>query len=144
MVSEIPFEEKIKEMYNRDNISKYGQDYEFKRWLSNENAKTDYAMTYRAIEFGIKDIKFNSCLELGPGPGTWTKLILNKKDNTKIVLLDISKEMLKQAKNNLSRYKNAIYKEINFLNYESKDNLIFSFLQERLNISLIKKKLVKL
>ena len=121
------FEEGIKDMYNRDIKEKYIDKYEYKRWFFDKNAETDYVMMRKAVEFAIYDIEFHSCLELGPGPGTWTKVILRKNEKTKILLLDISKEMLKSAKKNLSQYRNIKYKEINFLEYSPKERFDFFF-----------------
>jgi len=40
-------------------------------------------------------------LELGPGPGTWTKLFVEKYPDTSFTLVDISEEMLGQARREL-------------------------------------------
>lgn len=86
----------IKIFYEEKVNSKFGGDYEFNRWFSNLRTSLDYIMTYKSISYHIKDINFNNCLEIGPGPGTWTRLLYKKNKSAKFDLIDISKEMKRQ------------------------------------------------
>jgi ubiquinone/menaquinone biosynthesis C-methylase UbiE len=59
-------------------------------------------------------------IELGPGAGTWTKLLLGRFPQTEFVLVDISKEMLERSEKTLSStYPNAQvgYRESDVLDY---------------------------
>ena len=121
-------EQDIKEMYNKDVKQETKGEYEFFRWFSNKETKTDYKMTHDSIWFHLRDIKFKIGLELGPGPGTWTKLLLKKNPSAELLLVDISIEMLKQSEKNLKGKGKIKYKEQNFSNLEisKKFDLFFS------------------
>jgi SAM-dependent methyltransferase len=74
--------------------------YEFQRWKDNELRKRDFDQTRNTIEYHFKNIKCFSLLEIGCGPGTWTKII---RDRSQIyIALDISSEMIELAKKSLA------------------------------------------
>jgi len=75
---------------------KYQNDYEFNRWFVRDRNRAEYAMTYLAIKHSLKGISFNTCLEFGPGPGTWTRLLFRANPEARFDLVDISKEMKNQ------------------------------------------------
>jgi SAM-dependent methyltransferase len=75
--------------------------YEFQRWKDNELRKRDYDQTRNTIEYHLKNIKCFSLLEIGCGPGTWTKIIRDKAQL--FTVLDISSEMIALAKQSLAR-----------------------------------------
>lgn len=75
---------------------KYQSDYEFNRWFVRGRNRAEYYMTYLAIKRRLEGISFNSCLELGPGPGTWTRLIFRANPEAEFDLVDISEEMKRQ------------------------------------------------
>jgi len=64
-------------------------------------------------------------MEFGVGPGTWTKMFLNPKKQ--FTLIDLSIEMIKQAKRNLGERKNINYKVMNILNLKDKEKYDFIF-----------------
>jgi len=109
----------VREHYNK--LVK-GFDYEGYRWRKDLASKEQYKETKKSILFHFSPEK--EILEIGPGPGTWTKLIIN--DSKKITLLDISKEMLNQAKQNISKKASFICSD--FLDFKTKKkfDLIFS------------------
>ncbi len=88
----------IKNFYNDVVKNKYKYEYEYKRWLETPLKKAGYEMTLRSILKHSKDIIFSNYLEVGPGPGTWTKIFIDKNDKGNFSLVDISKEMLGIAK----------------------------------------------
>lgn len=111
--------EYIKKHYDKElkNI-----DYESYRWRKDKASEEQYEETKKAILFHL--ISAKDVLEIGPGPGTWTKFLMKKAK--KIFLVDISKEMLKQAKKNLGN--KVKYGCLDFLDFKTnrKFDLIFS------------------
>lgn len=67
-------------------------------------------------------------LEIGPGPGTWTKLLLEVNPDASYVLVDISREMLQRAREALGERANVTYVEGDFaqLQIEGTFDVIFS------------------
>jgi len=120
----------VKEIYNRQVKTKLGGDYEHRRWFSNDLKKAGYEMTRRVVEWHcLEKIELlEDCLELGSGAGTWTKLFLEKCPDAKFDLVDISGEMLDQAKENLGSYQNIRYFEADFLDFkpDKQYDLLFS------------------
>lgn len=87
----------IKEFYDKNKALKEG-NYEYFRWFSSKKKRVQYKFTTYSLLFHLRDIEFDNCLDIGCGPGTWTKLLLKKYPNAKFTCLDISKEMLNQFK----------------------------------------------
>jgi ubiquinone/menaquinone biosynthesis C-methylase UbiE len=83
--------DKIKEFYDTQDTVNYG--YEFVRWFSTARRWRDYYWTSNALRTYIQKFHFDSCFELGPGPGTWTKFIFRHNPAASYHLLDISKKM---------------------------------------------------
>ena len=111
--------ESVKEIYNRQVKTKFGGDYEHRRWFSDALKEAGYQMTRESIcHHFLEGSLFNDYLELGPGAGTWTKLFLEKCPDAKFDLVDISGEMLDQAKENLGSYQNIRYFEADFLDFK--------------------------
>jgi len=95
--------EDVKEIYNKFLKQEEIGDYEFYRWSTNSILRSQYFMTLRCVlDFLTRVNSPARCLEVGPGPGTWTKKICEKFPQTNFTLVDISEEMLGQAKKNLS------------------------------------------
>jgi ubiquinone/menaquinone biosynthesis C-methylase UbiE len=117
-------ESDVKEKYNLENRD----DYEYSRWFSGSISKAGYKMTEKSIYRHVldKDIKIENYLELGPGPGTWTKLFC-KKGNISLDLVDISREMLASAKKNLSDCGNVTFFEKNFIDFQPDKKYDFFF-----------------
>ncbi|MFH1744875.1 MAG: class I SAM-dependent methyltransferase [bacterium] len=113
--------------YYNNKISR-DKEYERERWFENDIKKSGYVMTREAILSHIKLEKFSSCLELGPGAGTWTKEMIALNPEAKIDLVDISGEMLGLCKKRFYKNKNLRYFESDFLRYETekKYDLFFS------------------
>jgi len=101
--------EDIKKIYDTKVPEEYSGDYERTRWFGNSIQKKAYEMTRETILHVLPNITFTRYLEVGPGPGTWTKLFINKNNSASYVLVDISKEMLTIAKKNLGEGKNISY-----------------------------------
>lgn len=101
--------ESVREIYNQQAQTKFGGDYEYRRWFSDELKKAGYQMTRESICYHfLGGNLFYDCLELGPGAGTWTKLFLEKYPEAEFDLVDISSEMLKLAKENLDKFINSL------------------------------------
>lgn len=112
--------EEVRTRYNTSVADKRGGDYEHKRWFSSAVAKAGFFMTKETIERHAVDgdSRVERYLELGPGPGTWTKPFLEHKKASSYDLVDISSEMLALARENLSTYQTTInFFEKNFLEF---------------------------
>jgi len=109
----------VKDSYEQIVKVKSSGDYEQARWFATPIRRAGYAMTKQTIsKRAIKALpKFADYLELGPGPGTWTKLFLEKAVNAQYDLVDISEEMLNLARQSLSQYKNIRFFTVDFLEF---------------------------
>ena len=65
-------------------------------------------------------IQFNNILDVGCGTGTLLAKLLNKKPQISIYGLDLSEEMLENAKKKLSTYIELVYGEAEALPYDNK------------------------
>lgn len=100
---------RIRNFYNSIIKDKFAGDYEFRRWFSNSRLRADFFMTYSAIKFHLQGIDFKECIELGPGPGTWTRILYKHKPEANFDLVDISKEMEHQFRLEMRGDKNVKY-----------------------------------
>lgn len=102
----------VKEFYNQD-LQASAEPYEQRRWFNSAQSKVGYDATNYAVQkYALPTLRDNmTVLELGPGPGTWTKLLLQKAPQASYDLVDISKEMLSQAQAALAEYTNISYTE---------------------------------
>ncbi len=93
----------VREIYNKFLKQLSNGNYESYRWSKNNIVRSQYSTTLVSILNFLSGIEGYpaKCLEVGPGPGTWTKILLEKLTRTDFTLVDISEEMLNQAKNNL-------------------------------------------
>lgn len=90
----------VRSFYNDVMPDKFGEDYEHERWFSNPIKRAGYVLTEEAIKRHVLDdatLDPSRILELGPGAGTWTKLLVKRFPDAYLDLLDISKEMLLRA-----------------------------------------------
>ena len=71
-------------------------DYEFERWFRRGLSRSEYFMTYSSIKFHCETVRFSRCLEIGPGPGTWTRVLFKMNSSAEFDLVDISEEMKAQ------------------------------------------------
>ena len=122
--------DEVRDFYNKTVKENYQNRYEEKRWFSDPEQKIFYKMTGLFISNFLKrsGIKFKNYLEVGPGPGTWTKIYLKNFPEANYNLVDISSEMLKMCKDNLSGQGNISYSENDFMNFtlDKKYDFIFS------------------
>ena len=111
--------QKIKEFYN-DLVdgSTYEKDFEFNRWFIRARNRAEYAMTYLTIKQHTKGISFTSCLEVGPGPGTWTRLLYRVNQNAAFDLVDITEAMRKQFKLEMRSSPNVTYHVADIMDYQ--------------------------
>lgn len=68
---------KIEELYNKLARETFKGDYEKYRW-SGKVESSRYKMMEETLKEISKDYTFKKYIELGPGPGTWTKLFIKK------------------------------------------------------------------
>lgn len=121
--------DEVREEYNRTVGEKYKGAYEYNRWFVAPLKKAGYDMTRQALAYHLlNNTSFSDCLELGPGAGTWTKLLIEAFPNARYDLVDISSAMLKAARQALPEDANVRIFESNFLEFlpEKKYNLFFS------------------
>jgi trans-aconitate methyltransferase len=118
---------KIKEFFEKTPKEKFGGDYEIGRWFSSELDKSRYEMMKEAIKFHLKDIKYNKCFELGPGPGTWTKILFEHSPRSFYELVDISEEMHRQFRDKIGEFSNIDYQVVDFGDYNAKSKCDFFF-----------------
>jgi len=110
----------VKQIYNEKIANKSLGGYEKERWFLSEISKAAHEMTSSCIrKHFLNDLgDFSNFLEVGSGAGTWTKLFLASQPFVNFDLIDISSEMIKQAKKNLGEAGNIGYFETDFLEFE--------------------------
>jgi SAM-dependent methyltransferase len=89
---------KIDKIFVRDYWNKSAGGYKKERWEKNNIVKFDYYWTKQTLFDYLRPEKDDVVLEIGCGPGTWTKLVLGSVK--KLVAVDISSKMIKQARKN--------------------------------------------
>lgn len=115
--------------YNDRMPEKQGEDYEHARWHANPLLEAQFQMMTRTLNaFAVPYVKnATSVLEVGPGPGTWTKLLMAANPKAHYTLLDISREMLSRARNALEGVQNIAYIEEDLTTYEPNTQYDFFF-----------------
>ena len=105
--------------YNDRMPDKHGEDYEYARWHASAMLEAQYEMmTATMRNLVLPNVsESREVLEVGPGPGTWTKLLRAANPSARYTLLDISREMLARARNALSEETGITYIEEDFLSY---------------------------
>lgn len=113
--------EDIKSLYDSDIQHKFLNQYEHNRWFADPVSRGGYTMTRHTIESCVvPHIPEQGVMcELGPGPGTWTKVVLEYRPYISIDLIDISEKMLSQAQANLARHTNVTFTQADFLYFET-------------------------
>lgn len=118
-----------KAFYDTVMPEKLGSDYEEARWRANPLLSAQYRMMTdvitRLINPNIR--RASRVLEVGSGPGTWTKLLLEANSTADYVLVDISREMLTQAREKLTGRTNISFAESDLLAFESSQLFDFFF-----------------
>ena len=115
----------VKARYNK-NISQ-NQRYEQKRWFKNKIQRAGYEMTKDAVWRRALASSYNSCLELGPGHGTWTKELFKFSSLAEYELVDISGEMLGLVKERFRDRENIGYVESDLLDFNPGKEYDFFF-----------------
>jgi O-antigen ligase/ubiquinone/menaquinone biosynthesis C-methylase UbiE len=101
----------VKEFYD-NGLRQLSDSYTARRWLSSVESRFDYEQTKYALRNALGSRSFQRALEVGPGDGAWTELIVEKA--SVIDLLDQSEEMLKRAADNLKGRSHIAYRQANF------------------------------
>ena len=70
------------------------------KWFKSKSSRAQYNQTKNTILRALNGNRYNSALEIGPGDGIWTQLLLNFC--SKIDAIDLSEEMLRMAKERLN------------------------------------------
>ena len=91
--------------------------YAGRAWLCSEAAKFDYRQTNEALLSALKPQADENILEIGCGPGTWTRVVAGKC--RELTAIDISAEMLDAAKRAANK-KNVKFVKCDFLDYRTK------------------------
>lgn len=96
-------QEKGSEFYKTLSTAQTGGDYQKKRW-DTPMGRAHFETTRRTIVDRAFCVArgMHSYLEVGPGPGTWSQLFVEAHPDVFFTLVDISEEMLSQAKRNLN------------------------------------------
>jgi len=105
----------VQEKYNSEDRTLYEEG----RWDSSPVARAGFILTREAIERSVLPhlSRTKEYLELGPGPGTWTKVIRATIPSAQMHLVDISSSMLASAKKNLGEDSAFTYTESDFLKW---------------------------
>lgn len=135
----------VKQIYNEKVANKSLCGYEKERWFSSDIAKAAYEMILNCVNNHLlNDLgDFSTFFEVGPGAGTWTKLFLAKQPSAHFDLVDISGEMLKQARGNMGEGGNIRYFEADFLDFEAEKKYDVFFSSRALEYFPDKEKFVK-
>lgn len=116
--------------YNERMPNKFGPDYEHERWHKDLIREAGYLLTKEAIERHVlsrDDLSPARILEVGPGPGVWTKFLMKRYPNAAIDLVDISREMLERARRVLGVREGLRYIEADILEWTPDTNYDFFF-----------------
>lgn len=113
-------DESLTEAYTESYYNKSLRDmsgkYTDERWFASPERVFDYKQTERALRAALGKTNAVHALEIGPGDGVWTGLLLSYCQ--KVDLLDQSVEMLNRAKENLDAQDNVSYLKGNIADYD--------------------------
>lgn len=112
--------QEVAHVYDKKIKHKYNHEYEQKRWFSDRTKKVGFEMTRETILHFLSRLTYTSLLEVGPGPGTWTKFFIEKNPHASYDLVDVSGEMLSLAKENLKHVHNITFYHSGFLEFTPK------------------------
>jgi ubiquinone/menaquinone biosynthesis C-methylase UbiE len=118
-----------KGFYNNVMPGKLGLDYEHARWQATPLLSAQYSMMTDVLKRWVLPRMQNSrrVIEVGPGPGVWTKVLLGTNESAQYTLVDISSEMLSRAREALGNRPNVSYVESDFLALSSSEPFDFFF-----------------
>lgn len=123
---DVEFTNWMRNFYNQKARKISDRGYEYARWFSTRKNRRQYKFSTNSLLYHLRDIQFKNCLDVGCGPGTWTRLLLEKYPNAKFTCLDISKEMIFQFKSQI-KSKNVKTKINNFLDQKFHEKFDFIF-----------------
>lgn len=103
----------IKEHYDQQVPAETAGHYEVHRWFKTSLDEAAYMLTAAAVQRRLLNLKLEpeKILEVGPGPGTWTKLLLARWPKAHFDLVDISAAMLAEAKLSLPKTRFKFFEE---------------------------------
>lgn len=119
-----------KYFYNEEAPHKLGSDYEFARWRSSALLVEQHRMMVNVLSQVVAPCMRGASrvLELGPGPGTWTKFLLKANPTATYTLVDISHKMLSLARTSLAPTGKEIgFVESDFLEFQVSQSYDFFF-----------------
>lgn len=99
----IPLEDTARKHFNRVALGQDTRTYEDMRWNKDSRVRAQYQATKSFLTSRVVPLlsEGDRVLELGAGPGTWTKVLASERPTLQITLTDISAEMLNRAVENL-------------------------------------------
>ncbi len=110
----------IKQFYDGKMPEKFQGSYEERRWAASPILRSQFLMTRDTIRRYLpKGPKARRILELGPGPGTWTKELLRLDPHAHVDAVDISSEMLDQARKMLAGRSMISFYESDFMAFRT-------------------------
>lgn len=116
--------------YDAQMPQKFGDDYEYRRWHETPIKEAGYQATRAAIErhvLSAADIRPKRVLEIGPGAGTWSKLLLERYPDASFDLVDISEQMIARSRAALGSPANVTYHLCDIFEYDAPPyDLLFS------------------
>ncbi len=111
---------KVKSFYDYDS-----ERYLKIQWTRNDIAKFNYEITKKRLLDNLSPSKKDIILEIGCGPGTWTKIVSEKCG--KLTAIDISKGMIEKAKKYVNKENiNFVTEDFTTHKFNKKFNKIFS------------------
>jgi SAM-dependent methyltransferase len=118
-----------KTFYNSAMPEKYGPEYEKGRWGATPLLQAQYHMMQEVMTRMVLPVAANCAriTEVGPGPGTWSKRLLEAHPTASYTVVDISSEMLSQARQALSAYEQVTFIESDFAAYRPEQQSDFFF-----------------
>ncbi|MBL1434039.1 class I SAM-dependent methyltransferase [Candidatus Wolfebacteria bacterium] len=120
----------VRSHYNNDVETRAGNAYEFDRWHKDPVSQAGYDMTKIGIKRSLKGLDSKNCFELGPGAGTWTKVLCAEFPSIHIDAFDISSHMLKMAKENIENC-DVSFIEGDFDSYDGDEGVYDLFFSSR-------------
>lgn len=117
-----------KGFYDTRMLQKLGADYEHARWHSSPTQEAQYGMMRTLLDTRVAQYLKGAerILEIGPGPGTWTKRLMHALPRGSFTLLDISSEMLSRARATLGDSAEFIEKDFSEYSAERAFDAFFS------------------
>ncbi len=129
--------------YNNKIKKDYNNRYEQERWFSSDIRQAGYKMTLATIKKHLSNIRFTHCLELGPGHGTWTTVLMQTNPKARFDLVDISSQMIKLAQAKIGDKGNIRYFVKDFLEFDPRTHYDFFFSSRAIEYIEPKEKVIK-